>query len=50
MGCGMDFGQFCESICVVSRVLSNAYPSPLFAGQQVLDNEKFAPFAKGGVS
>ena len=29
---------------------SNANPSPLFAGQQVLHNEKFAPFAKGGVS
>jgi hypothetical protein len=30
--------------------LPNANPSPLFAGQQVLDNEKFAPFAKDGVS
>lgn len=29
---------------------SNGNPSQLFAGQQVLDNEKFAPFAKGGVS
>jgi hypothetical protein len=29
---------------------SNANPSPLVAGQQVLHNEKFAPFAKGGVS
>ncbi len=29
---------------------SNANPSPLVAGQQVLHNEKFAPFAKGGVT
>jgi hypothetical protein len=29
---------------------SNANLSPLFAGEQVPDNENFGPFSKGGVS